>query len=84
MRYRLSYYLYPIGEISRWLLYAMLCWPVAFAVLFFGIFAARMLQAFSIQQPIIDCVFLPCATYFLWSIAISIIDVEIEKDRDVL
>jgi len=80
MKYRLSCYTDIILEACRFMLGSLTSLQFAMAVLFTGIFATKMLNAFEEPLHIQNVVFLPCACFFLWSFCVSAIDMNIERD----
>ena len=77
--YRTSHYIDPLLQMARYILASMTSLHVVFAVLFTGLFAVQILQAFDVAQPVIDAVFIPCGIYFVWALAIGMIDMHIDR-----
>jgi hypothetical protein len=84
MKYRLQCYTDILGRVVLCYWYMLLSASSAFMVLFTGIFATRVLQYFSVNQHIIDAIFLPCAIFVLWSFCMSAIEMSMDKNRDTL
>jgi len=80
MKYRLSCYTDILLEVCRFYLASMISFQFGIAVIFTGIFAIKALQAFGEPQYLQDVIFVPCAVFFLWSLLMSIIDMNIERD----
>jgi uncharacterized membrane protein YccC len=80
MKYQMSYYTDILLQVCRWYLTSLLSFQFAIAVVFTGLFAARMLQAFGEPQYLQDLIVVPCAMFFFWSLCMSIIDMNIERD----
>lgn len=80
MKYRLSWYTDILLEVCRFYLASMISFQFGVAVIFTGIFATKMLQAFGEPQYLQDVIFLPCGMFFVWSLCMSAIDVSIERD----
>lgn len=67
-------------EGARLCLNSMISLQAAVAVLFTGIFWAKMLQWVGTDLRVVDMIFVPCAVYFFWALLISIVDMNIERD----
>lgn len=80
MKYRPSFYIDILLEVCRFYLASMMSFQFAVAVIFTGIFATKMMQAFGEPQYLQDLIILPCGVFFLWSLCMSIVDMNIERD----
>ena len=80
MKYRPSFYIDILLEVCRFYLASLMSFQFGIAVIFTGLFAIKMLQAFGEPQYIQNVIFIPCAVFFLWSFCMSAIDMNIERD----
>ena len=80
MSYRTKFYIDVSLEVARFYLNSMISFQATVAVLFTGIFWAKMLQWVGTDPRIVNMIFVPCAIYFLWALLISIVDMNIERD----
>ena len=76
-----KYYIDNLLKLARFVLGSMVSFQAAFAVIFTGVWASKIMQLYQIPQPIINSVFVPCGIYFCWALCISYIDVCIERDE---
>jgi hypothetical protein len=80
MKYQLSCYTDILLDVCRFYLASLVSFQFGMAVVFTGVFAIKMLQAFGEPQYLQDAIFIPCAVFFLWSLLMSIVDMNIERD----
>lgn len=80
MKYRPAFYTDILLEVCRFYLASLMSFQFGIAVVFTGLFAIKMLQALGEPQYIQDLIFIPCAVFFLWSLLMSIVDMNIERD----
>lgn len=79
MKYRASYYISILSDVAKFYVNIITSFQFGIAVIFTGIFAIKMMEAFGVSQHIQDVVFLPCVVFFLWSFCMSAIDHSIDR-----
>lgn len=80
MKYRKKFYLGVLSSVARFYLNSLVSFQFTMGVIFTALFCTRMLGWIGISQNIQDLIFIPCATYFIWAMLISFVDMKIERD----